>query len=307
MVKTSLIFLYLQAFLAGVYAQSVPPDSVEINRKRLLIVSSANALFFTGAFIALDKAWYSDYERGRFHFFDDNPEWNQMDKAGHVWTTYQVTRASAEAWKWTGVKRNTSALLGAATGMLYQSIIEIQDGFSDQWGFSWGDMGTNILGAGIFVAQDMAWKEQRIQVKMNYWPEKYPAELIGRRNELYGKSMAERILKDYNSQTYWISANIKSFLPASKAPAWLNISLGYGAEGLLGGRTNKWTDDEGVEFNYTAIPRERKYYLSADIDLTKIKTQSRFLRSVFFAFNAIKVPAPALEMNNKRKFRLVIK
>ncbi len=36
-------------------------------------------------------------------------------------------------------------------------------------------------------------------------------DLKSRRNELFGKSFAERILKDYNSQTYWISANISSF------------------------------------------------------------------------------------------------
>src|SRR5690606_24782012 len=152
------------------------------------------------------------------------------------------------------------------------------------------DIGANVLGAGLFVLQETGWKEQRIQVKMNYWPGDYPADLKSRRDELFGKSFAERILKDYNSQTYWISANISSFLKETNVPAWLNISFGYGADGLLGGRTNVWSDKESTVFDYSSIKRERKYYLSPDIDLTRIKTNSRFLRSVFFLLNTVKIP-----------------
>ena len=288
------------------FAQSNAPDSQQVNKKRLLIVAGANAAFWTGSYIALNKAWYADYPKTSFHTFDDLPEWNQMDKAGHIWTTYHVGRASTELWKWTGLNNKTSAILGGATGIIYQGIIELQDAYSAEWGFSWSDVGANFIGAGLFVLQETGWKEQRIQIKMSYWPSDYSPDLKSRRNELFGKSFAERILKDYNSQTYWISANISSFLKETNVPKWLNISFGYGADGMLGGRSNVWSDEEGTVFDYSPIKRERRYYLSPDIDLTRIKTNCKLLRSVFFLLSAVKIPAPALELNNQGKMRFHI-
>lgn len=267
-------------------------------------MAGANAAVWAGSYIALNKAWYEDYERTGFHFFDDLPEWNQADKAGHIWTTYQVSRASAEMWKWAGLKKNTSAILGGVSGIVYQSIIEIQDGYSSKWGFSWSDMGANLVGAGAYVLQEAGWHEQRIQIKLSYWPHDYETALTQRRNDLFGKGAMERILKDYNSQTYWVSANISSFFPRTNLPKWLNISFGYGVEGLLGGRSNIWSDSEGTVFDYSHVKRERKYYLSPDIDLTRIKTSSKALRTVFFLLSAVKIPAPALELSNSGKFEV---
>ncbi len=295
--KLAILLCFTTLFTAISLAQSAP-DSLSVNKKRLYLVSGANAAFWTGSYIALNKAWYEDYERTSFHFFDDLPEWNQADKAGHVWTTYQLGRAAAECWKWAGIKKNTAALLGAGSAILYQGIIELQDAYSADWGFSWSDMGANILGAGLFAAQEIGWNEQRIQVKFSYRPVTYPVELTGRSQQLFGKSYMERVLKDYNGQTYWLSANLSSFFKESNLPSWLNISVGYGAGGLLGGRTNIWTDNEGISHDYSHISRVRKIYLSPDVDLTRIPVKSKVLKTAFFLLSAIKVPAPALEWSN---------
>lgn len=297
---------YLLSVILTAFAQGDTINPVRLNKKRLLYVAGANTIFYTVSFIALNKAWYADYDKTKFHFFNDNAEWNQMDKAGHVWSTYHVSRLSAEMWKWTGLRRNTSAILGGVSGMVYQSIIEIQDAYSTEWGFSCGDVVTNILGAGAFVLQELGWKDQRLLVKLSYWPKHYPDYLVDRRNELFGSSSIERILKDYNSQTYWVSANITSFFPESGIPKWLNISFGYGADGMYGGRKNKWVDKEGIVYNYTNIERVRKFYLSPDVDLTRIHTGSKFLRSMFFVLNMVKIPAPALELKGGA-LRVVIK
>ena len=45
------------------------------------------------------------------------------------------------------------------------------------------------------------------------------------------------------------------------------------------------------------LPRYRQYVFSLDVDLSKIKTKSRFLKLVFGAANTIKFPLPALELN----------
>ena len=307
MVKRSVILVCLQSIILTAFAQGDTLIPSSINTKKLLIVAGANAAFYTGSFIALNKAWYDDYDKTNFHLFNDNPEWNQMDKAGHVWSTYQVSRLSKEMWQWTGLGNNTSAILGGVSGMVYQSIIEIQDAYSAEWGFSWGDVGANVAGAGLFVIQELAGKDQRLSVKMSYWPAKYADDLVGRRNQLFGNSVAERILKDYNSQTYWLSANISSYFPDAKLPAWLNIAFGYGAGGMYGGRSNTWIDKDGIAHNYTNVRRLRKFYLSPDIDLTRIRTRSKALKKVFFILNMVKIPAPALSVatgdNVKISFR----
>ena len=303
MVKRSVILFCLLSIILTAFAQgdSVVPRG--FNSKKLVTVAAANAAFYSGSFIALNKAWYADYDKTKFHFFNDNPEWNQMDKAGHVWTTYHVSRLSKEMWQWTGLNNKTAAILGGASGMVYQSIIEIQDAYSTQWGFSWGDVGANVAGAGLFVLQEIG-GGQKVSVKLTYWPKKYPGELLGRRDQLFGKSTAERILKDYNSQTYWLSANISSFVPDAKLPEWLNIAFGYGADGMYGGRSNVWTDKEGVTHNYGDIRRVRRFYLSPDVDLTRIPTRSKVLKKVFFVLNMVKVPAPALSVATGEKVKI---
>src|SRR5262249_38681931 len=92
---------------------------------RIWLVAGTHAVIWTGTFIALDRAWYSGYPKSSFHFFNDWQEWNQMDKGGHMWTSYQISRVSTEMWRWTGLKDNTSILLGGASALAYQSIIEI--------------------------------------------------------------------------------------------------------------------------------------------------------------------------------------
>jgi len=275
-----------------------------VDRKKVWIVSGTQAAVWAGSFIALNQAWYADYPKSEFHFFNDWDEWQQMDKAGHVWSTYQISRLSADMWRWTGINRKKAAWLGGASGIAYLSIIEILDGFSDKWGFSTGDMLMNITGAGLFVSQDLLWQSQRIQMKMSYYPYDYPPDIRPRSDELFGTAGMERILKDYNSQTYWLSMNPSSFFPGSRIPKWLNISIGYNARLMLGGEENIWTNENGETVDRTDIERYRRFFLSLDADLTRIRTRSKLLKTVFSLINMVKIPAPALEWNTKGEFRL---
>jgi hypothetical protein len=106
---------------------------------------------------------------------------------------------------------------------------------------------------------------------------------IQEQDNLFGSTLPELLLKDYNAQTYWLSFNLHSFLPQSKLPKWLNVSVGYGAQGLLGGYENVAYDNNGnVVFDRRDIPRYRQWYLAPDVDLTKIKTKSKFIRTSLF-------------------------
>jgi hypothetical protein len=299
------LLLLLISLMGNAQDSTMTQNSKPKTSNRIWLVAGAHAAFWAGSYIALDKAWYADYPKAPFHFFNDNSEWNQMDKAGHLWTSYQVSRISGGLWRWTGLPRSTSAWLGGLSGVAYQSIIEIQDGFSSEWGFSPVDMVCNVTGAALFVGQELGWKEQRISLKLSYWPYDYEgAQLRARRDQLFGNSTAERLLKEYNSQTIWLSMNLHSlFMPESGFPKWLNLAVGYSNNGLLGGRENKWTDKEGNEIDRTDIPRVRQFLISPDIDFTRIPTHSKLLKTVFSVLNCLKFPAPALELNSKGKFK----
>jgi Predicted periplasmic lipoprotein (DUF2279) len=294
-------FLFL--FAGTCLSQQVAPNidstiTAPPSKGRIWFVAGGHAVFLAGTYIALNKAWYADFPKQSFHFFNDFQEWNQMDKSGHIWTSYQLSRASTATWKWAGLNEKKAVLLGSGSALAYQSIIEIQDGFSSEWGFSWSDMAANIIGSGGFALQQLTWHDQRILIKYSYHAYNYPPDQVERSNELFGTGTIERMLKDYNSQTYWASINLKSFFKNSNLPSWLNISFGYGAEGMLGGFENKWTDKDGNEVTRHDVQRLRQFYFAPDIDLTKIKTKSKVIRSVLFVLNAIKIPAPTISWNS---------
>jgi hypothetical protein len=66
-------------------------------------------------------------------------------------------------------------------------------------------------------------------------------------------------------------------------------------------------DNSGkTTFDRRDIKRYRQWYLAPDVDLTRIKTNSRFLKTVFTTFNMLKFPVPALELSNsKLRFHLL--
>ena len=69
-----------------------------------------------------------------------------MDKAGHIFSTFPISNISSQMWQWAGLSHKKSVIYGAISGIAYQSIIEIQDGFSEEWGFSVADMAANLPG-----------------------------------------------------------------------------------------------------------------------------------------------------------------
>ncbi len=272
--------------------------SPETKKKRVILNTAVHAGIYVGSMIILNKAWYANYPRSSFHTFNDFPEWLQMDKFGHAWSAYQISRTSMATWQWAGLSPKKQIWYGGLAGMVFQTVIEVQDGFSAEWGWSWGDIGANIVGSGLLIAQQLAWHEQRISYKFSFHRMSYGDPMLNVRSDsLYGTSLQSRTLKDYNGQAYWLSANLKSFFPKSNLPAWLNVAVGYGANGMFGATDNKWTAN-GISYDRSDIKRVREFYLAPDIDFTRIPTKNKWLKRVFFVLNAFKFPAPALMLSN---------
>jgi uncharacterized protein YfiM (DUF2279 family) len=275
-------------------------DKIKPNKKRIRLMTLANVAGYSLATYGFYNAWYKNQPTTSFHFFNDNAEWLQVDKAGHVYGAYIGSRASMELWRWTGISRNKRIWLGGLSGLAFQTIIETFDGFGKDWGWSWGDVGANAFGSGLLMGQEFLWNEQRIDVKFSFHRRNYNEPMLSERaDSLYGTSILNRMVKDYNGQTYWLSANIKSFFPKANVPSWLNIAVGYGAEGMFEGRKNIWKDRNGNTIDRTDIDRYRQWYIAPDINLTKIKTKSKILKTVLFFFNSFKFPLPSIGFSKK--------
>ncbi len=272
-------------------------DSLSIKRNRKIVLASSAAVLTGGSLFALDKAWYASYSNGKFHFFNDNAEWLQMDKFGHAWTTYNTGRLMMEAFDWAGFSRKQKLFLGGTIGFAYMTCIEVLDGFSSGWGFSYGDMIANAAGSIFAISQQALWNEQKIFYKYTYHESGYASY----NPNLLGSSLPEKLLKDYNAQIYWLSFSPFAFTKKdSKLPKWLAISLGYGASGMVRATENfiTYSSPSSPNVQYTVrFERVRNFYLSLDLDLTKIKTKSKVLKTIFTCLNTIKVPAPAIGLN----------
>lgn len=290
--------------------------SPTLNKPRIGMITGTIGGLYLGLNFWWSKAWYANYERTKFHLFNDSREWNQLDKIGHSYSAYLETTLGSNMFKWAGMKPKKAAWLAFGTAQMWQMAIEMQDAFSAKWGFSLADVGFNLAGSGWNIWQEYAFGEQRIWLKESAWPTKYPDSLQTRADALFGSSFAEGILKDYNSTTFWLSASIGSFIkkPDSKFPKWINVAFGYGAQNMYGGFENKWCKDGDVDepiencppeniVDRTDIERIRQFYLSADIDWTRIPTKSKGLKTFFTIINMIKIPFPAVEFNTARQVK----
>lgn len=247
---------------------------------------AAQTVLYVGSIYGLSKAWYQD-PLTNFRVADDSHEWKQIDKMGHMYTAYQISRHTAQLYRTTGISKKQAVLYGAISGFFFQTPIEILDGFSKEYGFSPSDMAANLVGPALFVGQYVLWDEIRIQLKYSF----HFTPLARVRPELLGEKRTEQWLKDYNGQTYWFSGSPGAFARHSRWPAWLCLSAGYGIQNMVSAETNK-----SIELGYRPY---RQYYLSFDVDFTKIKTKNKALKTVFFLLNSLKIPAPALAFSKK--------
>lgn len=277
-------------FLFGSKISATPTDS--IHKNRLIGVSTATAMTFGGSIAALSQVWYSDFPKTKLHSFDDSKQWLQMDKYGHVFTAYQLSQFSAHTFEWTGLDREKCAWVGAGVGWGYQFSLELLDGRSAAWGFSWSDLTANTLGSGLFLAQELAWKKQRLQLKFSYSPTNY-ADF---RPEVLGSSFSERILKDYNGQTYWISIAPAQFLLNTNIPNWLAVAIGFSADAKIYGDYNTFITPDGM----TKFKANREFILSLDLRVDELPIKRKWIKTMLKPFDVIKVPFPALVLRGKQ-------
>ncbi len=274
--------LCLASLLLLAVHPSLAQQKDSVNHKRLTTVILSAGVVYTGTMIGLNSVWYSQYDKQSFRFFNDWPEWNQMDKFGHFYSSFQLASIGSHALRWSGVSKKKSDIAGTISSFAIMSSIEILDGYSSGYGASASDLAVNAIGAGFYLGQNLIWKEVRFYPKYSF----HRSEYASQRPEALGNGLLEEIIKDYNGQTIWLSMDVDKFI---RFPKWLNVAVGYGTESMLYAR-----DAQNIE---QGIYPYRQVYLGLDFDLTAIKSRSKVVNTLIFFANMIKLPAPAIEFS----------
>ncbi|PKR80483.1 DUF2279 domain-containing protein [Brumimicrobium salinarum] len=243
-------------------------DSV-FNVKRTAWTSGVIGAGWLGSVVSLKNIWYKENWTNKFHTFDDSKQWLGMDKVGHFYTGNMITKNISSVYDWSGMNRSQRLIIGSTVGFGYLTTLEILDGYSEEWGFSWADLGANALGVAWYVWQDLVWEEQRFKLKFSAHLTPYASY----RPEVLGSSFPERLLKDYNGQTYWLSFTPSQFLNSSSFfPNWLSFSFGYSVDKKLHGDLNVYNHIDS-KLGIETFNAERQFLFSLDIDFEQFSPE----------------------------------
>lgn len=261
------------------FAQSA--DSLAV-RKNVKKIFGRSALIYSSGMATLSLAWY-DRDRQSFTWFNDSEEWKQMDKAGHFFTTFHLSRALTGSFQKAGMNANNAALAGSLSSFIALSSIELLDGYSPRYGASSSDIGANFIGGMLYFIQRRNGNNPLVYPKFSF----HSSGLASRRPEMLGKNFVQQILKDYNGQVYWMSMDMDRL---GSFPVWLNLAVGYSATDMIFAR-----DEQN---NQVGMIPYRRWFIGIDIDLPDIQTRHRLLKQIFSVVRIIRIPAPALEFSN---------
>ena len=122
------LFLVFVILLFQSYLYSQENTIKDSTNKKNLILNSTVLGTTSLAYYGLYELWYKKYPQTSFHFFNDLEEWNYMDKAGHIYSSYQVARKSHLFLE----KRNIENSIEKSCfySLFFMLGIEVLDGFS---------------------------------------------------------------------------------------------------------------------------------------------------------------------------------
>jgi len=257
-------------FFHPLSAQTFEKDS--LNTNRLLLVGGLTAGTFVYAYGIQNDMWWKG-EPARFHT-NWTQDWNASlgaDKVGHFYFGNLVSTIYSNAFQWSGFSKTNSLLYSGLFTLSYQTFLEIRDGFSQQYGFSWGDFTANSLGSMYPYFQHNYPILQNFNFKISYYP-----------SEKFRNGSNDYIMDDYESTYHWLSIDINKLLPNkwdNYLPKFINIAIGHSVTGLDNLRN-----------------RNHEFYFGIDWDLSAIKTESNLINSILEILNKYHLPAPTVKI-----------
>jgi hypothetical protein len=177
-----------------------------------------------------------------------------------------------------------ASLWAVAYAAAFQLQIEVWDGTQARYGFSPPDLLYNSIGQGLSLSHAFVPAMRAVMPTMSY-----------RRTQALKNTQAGlipgdlRATVDYSGQTYWLSVDVDTLLPARAKRLWpdlLRFSIGHTITDFIDPRT-------GAD-----IRAQRRILLSLDIDPLKLPGRAPWWVAVKQGLRHYHFPSPALEFRS---------
>lgn len=274
--KLILISVLIFTLLINTFPQndndSVSTEGRKIDYWKLGAISGITLGGIAYVYTIQKDVWWKG-EKSSFHF-EWSYDWTYAlgsDKFGHFYFPYVVTHVYSQLLEWSGLERWESLWYSASFAWLYQTFVEIRDGFSADWGFSWGDFGANTLGAAYPLLQEKYPYLKNYHFKISFYPSKR-----------FREGSHRVIFDDYESTYNWLSINVHNLLPdeiQKYYPPFINLAIGHSVKKLK-------------------IPSDRHHelFLALDWNLEGLPGDGWFWNLLKKNLNFYRIPAPAVKI-----------
>ena len=274
--RAAALLLGLAGFATTVGAQRARCDDARGVTATRVAVGTAFVGANLGLYEYFRRAWWSGERADGLWVNWEGHQWFRgQDKLGHAWGGYHLTRVSDALLRAACVREPAAVWWGAAYAAAFQLQIEVWDGLQADYGFSPPDLIANSAGAALAVAQHFRPALRAVKPTVSYNP-----------TAAYDKRIGElRPTVDYSGQTYWLSFDVDSLLPAAAKPFWpslLRLSVGHSI--------TDWIDPVTGDERYA----RRKIVLSVDLDPGKLPGDHPLWKRVKHELSYYRFPAPAL-------------
>ena len=271
---------------------SAQTDTLKINKKRVLVVSSSLGVALGGSYWYIQNSWWSDKQIS-FHF-DDGADLTyalNVDKVGHFMGGLEAADMFSSSMKWAGMHEKQALWYGAAFGSGLQLAIEMKDAYAPYWGFSKWDLALGSTGALWPVAQYYNDNLKAINFKFSYYKQ---SDIYWELDRQRGKEANQYAWQDdYPNQTYWLTFDINHFAETCCWPDWLNMAVGFGLD-----------DTQYLNEVDTKIGGNNEWYIALDYDIPKMlkKWDSPTGKKVKHWLNYFHFPAPTIRISPELEF-----
>jgi len=145
-----------RAAFSAPQSPTAPPDAPAAIAPTHSLLSGRTLWMTVGIVAAVplvgELAWWKGNQHGSFHFTDEG--WfgrdtyaGGADKASHFFFGYMASREMTRWYERFGNSPASSRALSVAVAAFAGALIEIGDGYTDVYGYSWQDVASNVAGA----------------------------------------------------------------------------------------------------------------------------------------------------------------
>ena len=220
-----------------------------------IIAYSAVGLLFAGTLLYGLEAWdWGDQKEFRWAhegFFGKSTDSGGADKVGHMYAHYVVQRGFYNFFEWANFSR-TECLwwsVGVATGI--GTIIEVGDGFTGRYGYSWEDWTADVTGVALGAAlEHFPTVDEFVSLSIGYKPTQgFKDDTKGRKRlHITGDYSGHKVMLNFKLAGFKaIGYNIPEFM------RYIMIDVGYYTRGYTDYDTYAGTDSKKTRHPYIGI------------------------------------------------------